>query len=139
MERFDIVIVGDFRFRAALPGGRPRVAGAAVDQPCRRAVNSAYLGPKLVGWHQAIVAEVDRGGLHVLPEEAAAEAHVIFVHSPWILPRISRTRLRAPIRILVAHHPPVDARGRLYYDPRAIERQHIRRWTGRVLALHFRR
>jgi len=24
--------------------------------------------------------------------------------------------------ILVAHHPPVDARGRLYYDPRAVER-----------------
>jgi hypothetical protein len=39
------------------------------------------------------------------------------------------TLLRAPVRILVAHHPPVDARGRLYYDPRAVER-HARRAFG---------
>jgi hypothetical protein len=133
MIHFDILIIGDFRF----PGG----TSAAIAHELRALrstnhsvglyhVNSAYLSAKRIAWHQDIVAEVNRGGLHVLPEDAAAEAHVIFVHSPWILPEISRTYLRASVRILVAHHPPLDARGRLYYDPRAIERQADRAFGG---------
>jgi glycosyltransferase involved in cell wall biosynthesis len=92
-------------------------------------VNSAYLGTKRVAWHEDIMAEVDRGGLDVVSEGAAAKASVLFTHSPWILRRISPTRLTARLRILVAHHPPADARGRLYYDPRTIER-HARRAFG---------
>jgi hypothetical protein len=92
-------------------------------------VNSDHLRTKGVAWHQDIVAEMNRGAVPVVAEGAAAEAGIIFVHSPWILPRIAPTRLRAPVRILVAHHPPADARGRLYYDPRVIER-HARRAFG---------
>jgi hypothetical protein len=90
-------------------------------------VNSAYL--KQTAWHPEIAAEVNHGALHALVDGTAAEASVIFVQSPWILPGISPTQLRAPVRILVAHHPPVDARGRLYYDPRVVER-HARRAFG---------
>jgi glycosyltransferase involved in cell wall biosynthesis len=132
MKRFDLLIVGDFRF----PGGTS-VAIAHELRALRSTghtvglyhVNSAYLGAKPIGWHQEIVAEVDRGAVTVIPERAAAQANVIFVHSPWILPGIPPTELRAPIRILVAHHPPVDARGRLYYDPQAVER-HARKAFG---------
>jgi hypothetical protein len=132
MKHFDVLIVGDFRF----PGG----TSAAVAHELRALrstnhsvglyhVNSAYLGTKPVAWHQDIVAEVNRGSLDVVADGAAAEASVIFVHSPWVLRQISRTRLNARIRILVAHHPPADARGRLYYDPRVTER-HARKALG---------
>jgi glycosyltransferase involved in cell wall biosynthesis len=132
MKRFDVLLVGDFRFQ----GG----TSAAIAHELRALrstnhsvglyhVNSAYLGTKRVAWHEDIMAEVDRGGLDVVSEGAAAEASVLFTHSPWILRRISPARLTARLRILVAHHPPADARGRLYYDPRTIER-HARRAFG---------
>ena len=132
MKRFDVLIVGDFRF----PGG----TSTAIAHELRALrstdhsvglyhVNSAYLKAKPIPWHRDIVAEVDRGALHVLADGSAAEASVIFVHSPWILPQMSPTRLRAPLRILVGHHLAADARGRLYYDPRAVER-HARRAFG---------
>jgi hypothetical protein len=125
MKHFDILIVGDFRF----PGG----TSGAVAHELRALrstshtvglyhVSSAYLGSKPFTWHQEIVAEIERGAVPVVPEGTAAEASVIFVHSPWILRKMVPTHLRAPLRILVAHHPPVDARGRLYYDPRVVER-----------------
>jgi hypothetical protein len=60
---------------------------------------------------------------------ASAEAGVLFVHSPWILRQIAPTRQRAPVRILIAHYPPADAHGRLYYDWRTIE-QHGRKAFG---------
>jgi len=90
-------------------------------------VNSPYL--KRTGWHPEIAAEANHGAVHPLVDGTAAEASIIFVHSPWIMPGISPTRLRAGIRMLVAHHPPVDARGRLYYDPWLVER-HARRAFG---------
>jgi hypothetical protein len=132
MQRLDILIIGDLRF----PGG----TSAAIAHELRALrstshsvglyhVNSAYLSAKRTAWHRDIAAEVNRGGLHVLADGTAAEASVMFVHSPWILSQMAPTRLRAPVRILVAHHPPADARGRLYYDPRAIER-HARRAFG---------
>jgi hypothetical protein len=125
MRHFDVLIVGDFRF----PGG----TSAAIAHELRALrstshtvglyhVSSAYLGRKPVSWHQEIVAEIERGAVPVIPEGAAAEASVMFVHSPWVLRKMAPTRLRAPLRVLVAHHPPVDARGRLYYDPRVVER-----------------
>ena len=136
MKRFDVVIVGDFRF----PGG----TSAAIAHELRALrstdysvglyhVNSAYLSAKPIPWHREIVAEVDRGALPVLAEESAAEASVIFVHSPWVLPKMAPTRLRAPVRILVAHHSPADARSRLYYDPRAVERHARRAFGGHLL------
>jgi hypothetical protein len=133
MTDFDLLIVGDFRF----PGGTS--AAIAHELRALRSTNylvglyhidSAYLSAKRIPWHHDILAEVNRGGLDVLAQGAAAEARVIFVHSPWILPHISPTRLRAPIRILVAHHAPVDRRGRLYYDPRAIQRHAAKAFGG---------
>jgi hypothetical protein len=116
MKRFDVLIVGDFRF----PGG----TSTAIAHELRALrstdhsvglyhVNSAYLKAKPIPWHRDIVAEVNRGALNVLADGSAAEVSAMFVHSPWILPRISPTRLRASVRILVGHHPPVDARSRL--------------------------
>jgi hypothetical protein len=133
MKRFDILIVGDFRFQ-----GGTSVAIAHELRALRSTdhsvglyhVNSAFLRAKQLPWHQDIVAEVNRGGFHVLSECAAAEAGVIFLHSPWILPQMIPTQLRARVRILVAHHPPVDARGRLYYDPLSIERDARRAFGG---------
>jgi hypothetical protein len=132
MTRLDVLIVGDFRF----PGG----TSAAIAHELRALrstkcsvglyhVNSTYLSVQRTAWHREIAAEVSHGGLHVLPQDADAEASAMFVHSPWILRQIAPTRLRAAVRILVAHHPPADARGQLYYDPRVIER-HARRAFG---------
>jgi hypothetical protein len=132
MKHLDVLIVGDFRF----PGG----TSAAIAHELRALrstdhsvglyhVNSAYLSAKPIPWHRDIEAEAHRGGLHVLADGTAAQASVMFVHSPWILPRLSPTQLTAAVRILVVHHPPADAHGRLYYDPRTVER-HARRAFG---------
>jgi hypothetical protein len=136
MQQFDILVVGDLRF----PGG----TSAAIAHELRALrstdysvglyhVNSAYLKAKSTGWHQEILAEIDRGAVHVVTEGAAAEADVLFVHSPWILRQIAPTRLRAPVRILVAHHPPADAHGRLYYDWRTIERRGRKAFGGNLV------
>jgi hypothetical protein len=132
MTTFDVLIVGDFRFGGGTSGAvahELRALRSTSHTVGLYHVNSAYLGRKPPPWHQEIVAEIDRGAVSVVPEGAAAEAGVIFVHSPWVLRKMAPTLLRAPVRILVAHHPPVDARGRLYYDPRAVER-HARRAFG---------
>jgi glycosyltransferase involved in cell wall biosynthesis len=132
MKHLDVLIVGDFRF----PGG----TSAAIAHELRALrstdhsvglyhVNSAYLSAKPIPWHRDIEAEANRGGFHVLADGTAAQASVMFVHSPWILRQVTPTRLRASVRILVTHHPPADARGQLYYDPRLIER-HARRAFG---------
>jgi hypothetical protein len=132
MKHLDVLIVGDFRF----PGG----TSTAVAHELRALrstqhsvglyhVTSSYLSAQRTAWHRDIEAEVKHGRLHVLPEGAVADASVIFVHSPWILRQMPPTRLRARVRILVAHHPPANARGQLYYDPRLIE-QHARRAFG---------
>jgi hypothetical protein len=136
MKRFDVLIVGDFRF----PGGTS--AAIAHELRALRSTNhsvglyhvkSAYLSAKRTAWHPDLAAEVDHGGLQVLAENAAAEASVIFVHSPWVLRQIAPTQLRAPVRILVAHHPPADARGQLYYDARALERHARSAFGGRFV------
>jgi hypothetical protein len=132
MKHFDVLIVGDFRF----PGG----TSTAIAHELRALqstdhsvglyhVQSAFLRAHGVEWHDDIVAEVKRGRIDVLSENAAAEATAMFVHSPWIVPGMPPTQLRAPVCILVAHHPPVDARGWLYYDPRTVDR-HARRAFG---------
>jgi glycosyltransferase involved in cell wall biosynthesis len=136
MTKFDILIVGDFRFAGGTSGAvahELRALRSTSHTVGLYHVNSAYLGRKPLRWHQEIVAEIDRGAVSVVPEGAAAEANVIFVHSPWVLPKMVPTRLRAPVRILVAHHPPVDARGRLYYDPRVIERGARRAFGGSLV------
>jgi hypothetical protein len=136
MTNFDILIVGDFRFSGGTSGAVAHEL-RALRSTSRTVglyhVNSAYLGRKPPRWHQEIVAEIDRGAVSVVPEGAAAEASVIFVHSPWVLPKIAPTRLKAPVRILVGHHPPADARGRLYYDPRVIERGARRAFGGSLV------
>ncbi len=131
MKRYDVLILGDLRF----PGG----TSAAIAHELRALrstsysvglyhVESAYLRRK-AGWQREIVAELRHGAAEVIPADGEAEGKVLFVHSPWVLPKMAPTRLSAPIRILVAHHPPVDARGRLYYDPWLVER-HARRAFG---------
>jgi hypothetical protein len=131
MKRFDILIVGDFRF----PGG----TSAAIAHELRALrssgyavgvyhVESAYLGKK-TSWQKEIVAELRHGAAEVIPMGGEAEGKVLFVHSPWILPKMAPTQLTAPMRVLVAHHPPTDARGRLYYDAWLVE-QHARRAFG---------
>jgi hypothetical protein len=132
MKHLDVLVVGDFRF----PGGTStalahelRALRSTQHSVGLYHVKSSYLSAQRTAWHGDIEAEVKDGWLHVLPEGAVADASVIFVHSPWILRQIAPTRLRARVRILVAHHPPTDARGQLYYDPRLIER-HARRAFG---------
>lgn len=131
MTRFDVLIVGDLRF----PGG----TSAAIAHELRALrstsysvglyhVESAYLRRK-AGWQREIVAELRHGAVEVIPADGKAEGKVLFVHSPWVLPKMAPTQLTAPIRVLVAHHPPTDARGRLYYDPWLVE-EHARRAFG---------
>jgi hypothetical protein len=134
MKRFDVLILGDLRF----PGG----TSAAIAHELRALrsagysvglyhVESAYLRKK-TDWQKEIVAELHHGAAEVIPADGKAEGKVLFVHSPWVLPKMAPTQLSAPIRILVAHHPPVDARGRLYYDPWLVQR-HARTAFGKNL------
>lgn len=131
MKSFDILIVGDFRF----PGGTSTAIAHELRalRSTRHSVGlyhleSTYLDNR-ADWHQEIVAEAAKGGGKFLPRDAKAEAKVLFVHSPWVIPKAAPTGLSAAMRILVAHHPPVNATGQLEYDPRAIER-HARKAFG---------
>lgn len=135
MKHFDVLIVGDLRFQggtSAAVAHELRVLRSTSYSVGLYHVESAYL-PKKTGWQKEIVAELRHGAAEVIPEDAKAEAKVLFVHSPWILPKMAPTRLSAPVRILVAHHPPTDARGRLYYDPWLVERHARQAFDGNLI------
>lgn len=138
MKRFDVILVGDFRFEGGTSTAiahELRALRSANQSVGLYHVNCAYLGVKRTAWHQDVAAEVRSGACEVVAEGTPVEAKVLFAHSPWIFQKSLsiRPRVTAPIRILVAHHAPVNARGRLYYDPWAIDRHASAVFGGRFV------
>lgn len=123
---FDVIIVGDFRY----PGGTSSAVAAevrALRQSNRRVglyqMNSPTLrAPR--GWNERILTLADNGDAVVLPPGAAATCDIMLAHSPWLFiqPQPEQRQIEAKLRLLVAHHTPTDAKGRLNYDPALVDR-----------------
>lgn len=126
LDTFDVVIIGDFRF----PGGTSTAIAAEI-----RALRlgghtvglyqmNAPVLQSLVEWNSRITAFIDSGEIRVIAPGGLARCALLFIHSPWIFaePQADRPRIEAGLRLMVAHHAPVDARGDLCYDPVVIER-----------------
>ena len=126
-DRFDMIIVADFRF----PGG---TSTAIADEV--RAARAAGLKLGALQWDAPLFARsnrprhprlqdlVDRGEIVMLTASQHAQTPLLVVHNPYIMTRAGMplARIEADTRIMVAHQTPTDARGRLYYDPWQVEK-----------------
>lgn len=125
-QPFDVIIAADFRF----PGGTSSAVAAEIralrlgghsvglcqmDSPILRSVRQ---------WNERILALVEGGDAIVLASNATACCRVLLAHRPWLFAQrqAERPKVESKVRILVAHHSPTDATGRLNYDPDAIDR-----------------
>jgi hypothetical protein len=125
-QSFDVIIVGDFRF----PGGTSSAVASevrALRQGDHRValyqLNSSILAEGRA-WNDRIFALVEDGSAAVLPPDAAACCHVLFVHSPWLFvqPPEKQAQIKSGLRVLVTHHTPTDGNGHLNYDPAVVDR-----------------
>lgn len=123
---FDVIIVADFRY----PGGTSSAVAAEV-RALRRGGHSVALiqvySPILRGarqWNDRIQALVESGYALVLDSGLAASCHLLLLHSPWLFkePQAKPPWIESGLRILVTHHTPTDANGRLNYDPVLVDR-----------------
>lgn len=134
---FDVIIVADFRF----PGGTSSAVAAEVRALHQGSHNVALYqmnAPILTGlapWNDRVMALVKDGDAVVLPADAEASCHVLLIHSPWLFVEAPAQRLRitSSLTILVTHHAPTDARGRLNYDPSIVDRHASEYFSGPIL------
>jgi hypothetical protein len=128
MRFFDILLVGDFRF-----GGGTSTAVAnelRALSSTSRSVGLYQLDADIVArnagpWHPEIIRIIKAVGATIIVPGEEAQANILIVHSPWVFgspPEIT-PRLRARLRLLIAHHPPMNAKGLLYYDPWTVHRR----------------
>ncbi|MEO1467752.1 MAG: glycosyltransferase [Pseudomonadota bacterium] len=117
---FDIVIVVDPRFS----GG----TGAAVAAEAEAAARAGY-SVGLAGYQAGnitlpfpvnprLARLIDLGTLTPIPPGAPARCRLALVHNPYTATRLplEALRLTAEDRVMVVHHPPVDAYGVPSYD-----------------------
>jgi hypothetical protein len=126
MVDLDVVFVGDFRF----PGG----TSTAIAHEIRALTgknfsvgliqNDSQIWRKSRPWHQDIDHHVESGTAVVLNNVDKIICGLLVVHNPLILEKTPRglPHVDANCRVMVAHHPVCDARGRLYYDPWTVDR-----------------
>jgi Glycosyltransferase family 28 C-terminal domain len=121
---YDIVLFSDFRF----PGG----TGSAIAEEIKanaaagyrtglvhlEAANLSYPFPV----NPKIRALIDAGLVEVVDTSQDVDAGLAIMHNPHVMRHlpIRPPRVRARQRLLVVHHPPVDAEGAPYYDPRQV-------------------
>jgi hypothetical protein len=121
MAGFDALIVSDFRF----PGGTSNAIAHEI-----RALSGADYSVGLVQidsaiwrspppWHQDLKDLVESGAAVVVDPAERLSCSLLFLHNPLVFKSApkSRFRIEAGLRVMVAHHPPCDARGHLNYDP----------------------
>lgn len=134
---FDVIIVADFRF----PGGTSSAVAAEI-RALRQGGYSVALyqidAPILTNierWNDRITGLVDAGDAVVLPADSEASCRVLLIHSPWLFVEApkQRPRLESSLNILVAHHTPTDARGRLNYDAVLVEHNASKAFGGPVV------
>lgn len=123
-SNFDVIIVADFRF----PGGTSSAVAAEI-----RALHEGGFSVALFQanspilertrqWNDIVLARVDAGQAAVLRPGEPAACDVLLAHSPWLFtrPQPEQPQIEAALRVLIAHHTPTDATGRLNYDPELV-------------------
>lgn len=134
---FDVIIVADFRFQ----GGTSSAVAAEI-AALKRGGHSVALyqmnAPMLTSlhrWNERIQALVEESDVVVLPAETVAKCNVLLIHSPWLFVEATRKRpqIKAALRILIAHHAPTNANGRLNYDPFVVHRHATRCFGGPIV------
>ncbi|MGZ5374786.1 MAG: hypothetical protein ACXWDK_11020, partial [Aeromicrobium sp.] len=127
---FDVIITADFRF----PGGTSSAVAAEISALRKGGhsvglyqLNSAIL-IRDRPWNACIRSLVEHGDVEVLPSGTRASAHVLLAHSPWLFlqPQPEQRHIDSGLRLLIAHHTPTDANGRLNYDPGQVDRHAAR-------------
>ena len=124
--RFDVVIVGDFRF----PGGTSTSVAAEIEALSRGGYSVALVplkGGVLKFPHflnGSIKSQIERKNAVLVPPDENVAARLCLLHHPQVFMNYPQAPLRveAEQTILVAHHPPVDGDGRPSYDVSAIDR-----------------
>jgi hypothetical protein len=120
----DVAIIGDFRF----PGGTSSSIAHEI-RALRQGGYSVALVPVRAPIlkrdrpiHPLIQAAIDRGDARLVTDESAVEARLglfenpqVFTEPPSRLPRLSLGE-----KLLIVHHPPLDARGAPWYDPAVV-------------------
>lgn len=122
--KFDVAIVGDFRF----PGGTSSSIAHEI-RALRQGGYSVALVPARAPIlkrerpiHPLVQAAIDRGDAWLAGDGSAVEARLglfenpqVFTQPPQQLPPLSLGE-----KVLVVHHPALDARGVPWYDPKAV-------------------
>lgn len=129
-HKFDVIIVADFRF----PGGTSSAVAAEIRALHQGGFSVALYqmnSPILTSarsWNDRICRRVEAEQAVVLRPGEAASCDLLLAHSPWLFtrPQPEQPRIEAGLRILVAHHTPTDAKGRLNYDPELVNRNACR-------------
>lgn len=122
----DVAIIGDFRF----PGGTSSSIAHEI-RALRQGGYSVGLVPVQApilkrdrAYHPLIQSTIDRGDAQLLIDDGIVEARLglfenpqVFTELPSRLPRLSLGE-----KLLIVHHPALDARGAPWYDPAAVHR-----------------
>lgn len=124
--RYDIVVIGDFRF----PGGTSTAVAAELRALASTEYSVALYHqpvPQLTRpdstWNAQVRAEIERHRFPIISPGEAVDATLVVAHSPWLFTRRPEIvpAIRSRLRLLVVHALPTDARGRLLYDPWTID------------------
>ncbi len=131
--RYDIVVLGDFRF----PGGTAACIAEQVRAQAAAGYGTALVqvkGPVLRSPHPLnprIQACLDEGLADLLPPDAAVEARLLVAYHPELFthPWTRPPEVTAEHRLLVVNHPLFDGAGRPFYDRGAVQ-AHARQALG---------
>lgn len=128
--KFDVIIVADFRF----PGGTSSAVAAEIRalheggfSVALYQVNSPVLASSM-DWNDRICSRLRAGDATILHPGEPAICDVLLAHSPWLFtrPQPEQPQIEASLRVLIVHHTPTDANGRLNYDPDVVNRNACR-------------
>ncbi len=136
---FDVVMAADLRF----PGGTStavadeiRVLHAAGRSIGLVQMDAPIFGAQPHPVHPRLAELLEAGKATRLEEHDVVDAPLLLIHHPMVLagePRRPLPVVRAARRVIIAHHAPLDARDRPYYDCRRLERVGARLFGGPLI------
>ncbi|HEX6142239.1 MAG TPA: glycosyltransferase, partial [Geminicoccaceae bacterium] len=117
---YDIALIGDFRF----PGGTSSSVAEEIRANAGAGYRTALVHVEATNLsfpfpvNPRIRSLIDEGLADLHDPDRPLEARLAEVHNPYTLLRLPHPnlRIRAGRRLLIAHHPPLDAAGQPYYD-----------------------
>jgi hypothetical protein len=127
---FDLVHACDPRFRGGTAAALRGEVAAAAAWGVRAAVQPflALSGGSLLSYDPRLTGLLDLTGIPLLDAETPATCDILLAHHPLVFQHMADrpVRLRPSRVVLVLHHPPFDASGKVQYDldrvMRALER-----------------